>query len=133
MIIDGKLSQARLAVNREPDHNQLSIELILLASADDRLDAPMLLQGNLRQDEFPTLSGGPQGPAAPPDGAAFGRHPAYEEDERQFVGPPGQCSIAFCVEPCDIGFPALCNRQSSIGMCIYIMSATLSLQHLSDL
>ncbi|DBB18411.1 TPA: hypothetical protein ACH3X3_000061 [Trebouxia sp. C0006] len=47
-------------------------------------------QGNLRQDEFPTLSGGPQGPAGPPDGAAFGRHPAYEEDERQFVGPPGQ-------------------------------------------
>ncbi|KAL0021200.1 hypothetical protein WJX77_011829 [Trebouxia sp. C0004] len=47
-------------------------------------------QGNLRQDEFPTLSGGPQGPGGPPDGAAFGRHPAYEEDERQFVGLPGQ-------------------------------------------
>ncbi len=104
----GKLSQARLAGDREPDHNQLNIELMLPVSADDRLDEPMLLQGNLRQDEFPTLSGGPQGPAGPPDGAAFGRHPAYEEDERQFVGPPGQRSMVFCDEPSDIKFSALC-------------------------
>ena len=47
----------------------------------------MCLQGNLRQDDFPTLSGGPQGPGGPPDGA--GRHPAYDEDERHYLQPPG--------------------------------------------
>lgn len=106
-MMAGKLSQARPSVNKELDHIQLSIELRQLASADDVLNEPMLLQGNLRQDEFPTLSGGPQGPGAPPDGAAFGRHPAYEEDERHFVGPPGQCSLAFCNEPSDAEFSAL--------------------------
>lgn len=50
----------------------------------------MCLQGGLRQDEFPTLSGGPQGPGGPPDGAAYGRHPAYDEDERHFLQPPGE-------------------------------------------
>jgi len=113
----GKLSQARLAGDREPDHNQLNIELMLPVSADDRLDEPMLLQGNLRQDEFPTLSGGPQGPAGPPDGAAFGRHPAYEEDERQFVGPPGQCSMAFCDEPSDVRISALCAGDRAAQAC----------------
>lgn len=47
----------------------------------------MLAQGNLRQDEFPTLSGGPQG--GPSDAAAYGRHPAYDEDERHFMQPSG--------------------------------------------
>jgi len=94
------------------------------ATADDILDEPMLLQGNLRQDEFPTLSGGPQGPGGPPDVAAFGRHPAYEEDERQFVGPPGQCSVASCDEPSDRVSSFFCSRHRSISMCIYIMSAT---------
>lgn len=50
----------------------------------------MHMQGNLRQDDFPTLSGGPQGPGGPPDGAGYGRHTAYDEDERQLIGPPGQ-------------------------------------------
>ena len=77
----------------------------------------MLLQGNLRQDEFPTLSGGPQGPGGPPDGAAFGRHPAYEEDERQFAGLPGQCSMTCCVEPSDVGFPALCAVDRAAQAC----------------
>ena len=46
-----------------------------------------MVQGNLRQDDFPTLSGGPQG--GHPDTAAYGRHPAYDEDERHFMQPSG--------------------------------------------
>ena len=96
--------QAKSSQAPSEHHNQLSIELILPASVHDMLNEPMLLQGNLRQDEFPTLSGDPHGPGGPPDGAAFGRHPAYEEDERQFVGQPGQCSMVFCDEPSDVEF-----------------------------
>lgn len=44
-------------------------------------------QGNLRQDDFPTLSGGLQG--GHPDAAAYGRHPAYDEDERHFMQSSG--------------------------------------------
>lgn len=107
-MLAGKLIQAGPAVNREPDHSRLNTEHIQPASADDILDEAMLLQGNLRQDEFPTLSGGPQGPGGPPDGAALGRHPAYEEDERQFMGPPGQCSMASCDTPLSNGSSAFC-------------------------
>lgn len=62
----------------------------------------MLAQGNLRQDEFPTLSGGPQG--GPPDAAAYGRHPAYDEDERHFMQPSG-AQFAFAHRRDDTAVP----------------------------
>ena len=51
--------------------------------------AHVVLQGALRQEEFPTLTSGAQGPAPPPDNAAYGRPvPGYDEDERHYL-PPG--------------------------------------------
>lgn len=45
----------------------------------------LVAQGNLRQDDFPTLGGGQQG--GPPDAAAYGRH--YDEDERHHMQSSG--------------------------------------------
>ena len=73
------------------------------------------LQGNLRQDEFPSLSGGPQG--GQPDPAAYGRHPAYDEDDRHFMQPLGDSNNILSLHLCSDRQHVACISVAIVQVC----------------